>query len=162
MKKYHMQKSEREIRDRGIFDKVLSSGKFLTLALCRHNEPYIITLNYGYDAVENSVYFHTATKGLKLQFVAENPSACATIIEDHGYIEEVCSHAYRSIVFTGKIEILHNIDEKKAGLETMLIHLEKEPDIIRQRLLARNETYDNVTIMRMRIEDITGKEGNIS
>ena len=112
MAKYHMQKSEREITDPDVVEQVIKDGKFLSLALCHHNQPYILTLNYGYDSTTQSLYFHTAKRGLKLDIIEENPLACGTIIEDHGYIKEVCAHAYRSVVFSGKIEILEDLAEK--------------------------------------------------
>ena len=162
MAKYHMLKSECEINDPNIIKKVLMDGKFLTIALSLHGQPYILTLNYGYDATEQTLYFHTAKRGLKLEIIGKNPLACGTVIEDHGYISEVCSHAYKSVVFTGEIEVLEDRAEKRLGLEVMLNHLEKEPSIIKKRLLARGETYDNVVIMRLKIDEITGKEGNIA
>ena len=162
MPKYHMQKSERENIDRSVIDQVIQNGKFLTLALSDQNQPYILTLNYGYDPQTQTLYFHTAKRGLKLAIIKNNPLARGTIVEDHGYIKEVCSHAYRSVVFTGEISLLETLAEKRSGMETMLHHLEKDPDIIRKRLLARGETYENVVIMQLKIEEITGKEGNIS
>jgi nitroimidazol reductase NimA-like FMN-containing flavoprotein (pyridoxamine 5'-phosphate oxidase superfamily) len=157
-----MVKSEREITDRHEIERILKNGKYLSLALSDQNIPYILTLNYGYDTQERTLYFHTAKRGLKLEILQNNPLVCGTIIEDHGYVEKVCTHAYRSVVFTGKIEILDNAVEKQAGLEVMLSHLEDEPDIIKKRLLSRNETYENVVIMRLKIDVITGKEGNVS
>jgi nitroimidazol reductase NimA-like FMN-containing flavoprotein (pyridoxamine 5'-phosphate oxidase superfamily) len=162
MAKYHMQKSEREITDPILMKNVIRGGKFLTLALCRQNKPYVLTLNYGYEEASNCLYFHTAKRGLKIDIIQANPAVCGTIVEDHGYIESLCSHAYRSVVFTGTIEILDKFEDKKAGLEIMLNHLEKQPDVVKQRLLASNGTYQNVLIMRLKIDELTGKEGRVT
>jgi nitroimidazol reductase NimA-like FMN-containing flavoprotein (pyridoxamine 5'-phosphate oxidase superfamily) len=161
MAKYHMQKSEREITDANVIEQILKQGNFLTLALCRNNEPYVLTLNYGYDQQDICLYFHTAKQGLKLDFITDNPRACGTVVEDHGYLHGRCSHAYRSVVFSGNIYILESLTEKQLGLDIMLQHLEKEPDTVKQRLLNTVESYDSVTIMRLKIDEISGKEGNI-
>jgi nitroimidazol reductase NimA-like FMN-containing flavoprotein (pyridoxamine 5'-phosphate oxidase superfamily) len=161
MPKYHMFKSEREITNTAVIESVFRNGKFLTLALCRNNEPYILALNYGYDAENRYLYFHTAIEGLKLEILSDNPRVCGTIIEDHGYIEGKCAHAYRSVVFTGSAEILENLDDKKHGMDILLNHQEKNPEIIRKRLLAREKAYDKFVMMRIKIEDVTGKAGNV-
>lgn len=161
MVKYHMQKSECEIEDPRIIEEIIQHGKYATLALCRRHEPYILTLNYGYDPKARCMYFHTAKRGLKLEILRENPSVCGTIIEDHGYKQTFCTHAYRTVVFTGNIEILENQEEKIASIEVMVKHLEKDPDIMKKRLLDRKETYNSIFVLRLTIDEITGKEGRL-
>ena len=82
MSKYHLRKKEREITERTQVLEILKEGKFATIALCRENAPYVVTLNYGYAAVQNCLYFHSALEGLKLDFIRENPNVCATVSED--------------------------------------------------------------------------------
>ena len=52
--------------------EILKNGKFCSIALCNDNKPYIVTLSYGYDAEKHALYFHCATKGLKLDFISKN------------------------------------------------------------------------------------------
>ena len=49
MVKYHMNKAEREITDKARCGKFCTSGKYAIIAMCRDNEPYVVTLSYGYD-----------------------------------------------------------------------------------------------------------------
>jgi nitroimidazol reductase NimA-like FMN-containing flavoprotein (pyridoxamine 5'-phosphate oxidase superfamily) len=84
--KYHLiNRPDREITDEEEILRILKNGKYATLSLCKNNEPYIVTLSYGYEEQSNSLYFHCAKKGLKLVFIKNNPRVCATIIEDGGY-----------------------------------------------------------------------------
>jgi nitroimidazol reductase NimA-like FMN-containing flavoprotein (pyridoxamine 5'-phosphate oxidase superfamily) len=85
--KYHMRRGEREIKEWTVNEEILRKGKFATLALCRNNEPYIVTLSYGYESATQSLYFHCAKDGLKTEFVTGNPNICATIIQDIGYVQ---------------------------------------------------------------------------
>ncbi len=46
---YHVLRQDREIKDRFELDRIIKNNKTATLALCRNNEPYVVTLTYGYD-----------------------------------------------------------------------------------------------------------------
>lgn len=159
MHPYHMTKKEREIKDPQIMKDILKNGKYTVIALCRNNEPYVVTLSYGHDEFSNTLYFHAGNKGLKLDFIRQNPAACGTIIEDLGYKKDECSHAYRSLVYWGKITVVEDLQEKKQGMEVLFHHLEEQPDSIRERTLNNNAAYNAVTIFKMEIDYMTGKQG---
>lgn len=159
MAAYHMYKQECEITDHNSLLDILLQGKFTTLALCREHEPYLITLNYGYDRERHALYFHSALQGLKLDFLQGNPKVCGTIVEDRGYLLHQCAHAYRSLVFRGEMRVVEELDEKKHGMQILLAHLEEEPKPILQRNLNTDAAYQNVAILRVDIHDMTGKAG---
>jgi nitroimidazol reductase NimA-like FMN-containing flavoprotein (pyridoxamine 5'-phosphate oxidase superfamily) len=159
MNKYHMFKKEKEITDRSVLFEVLKRGKYSVVSLCRENQPYIVTMNYGYDEARKSLYFHSAFQGLKLEFLSQNPRVCATVIEDHGYKKDECSHAYRTVVFWGQMSLVEELSEKKHGMEVLFHHLEDDPDPIRARNFESDLDYKKVNILRLDIEDITGKQG---
>jgi len=157
MAKYHMNRKDREITDVKDIVAILQEGKYAVISMCRDNEPYIVTLNYGYD--KNALYFHNALKGLKIDFIKSNPNVCATVIEDRGYIMDECAHAYRSVVFWGKMSIVEDIVEKKHAMEILLNHLEDNPGIIKERSLKDDKVYSELGILRLDIMEITGKKG---
>ena len=50
MNKYHLKNGpNREILDKNEILELLENGKFAIISLCRDNEPYIVTLSYGFD-----------------------------------------------------------------------------------------------------------------
>ncbi len=159
MNKYHMNKQEREIKDNNEIAEILKNGKYAVISMCRDNEPYIVTLSYGYNQSENSLYFHTALKGLKLDFIRSNPSVCATVIDDGGYNSGQCEHSYRSVVFWGNMSIVEKLEEKKLGMEVLLNHLEDMPGPIKERNLKNDKVYGNMTVLKLNIEQISGKKG---
>jgi nitroimidazol reductase NimA-like FMN-containing flavoprotein (pyridoxamine 5'-phosphate oxidase superfamily) len=114
MTKYHMRRLEKEISEKQELFKILKSAKFTIISMCKENEPYLVTLSYGYDKIKNSLYFHCANEGQKIDFIKSNPNVCGTVIEDNGY-EDGCGQAYRSVVFKGKMFIVEDIQEKKYG-----------------------------------------------
>jgi hypothetical protein len=154
-----MHRKEREITDRNRMIGLLKRGKYATIAMCRGNEPYVATLNYGYDEGRNALYFHCALSGLKLDFIKRNPSVCATVIEDRGYKMNECDHAYRSVILWGEIQVVKDIHEKKHALDVMTNHLEDEPESIKQRSLKSDDVYHQLGILRLDIEEMTGKQG---
>ena len=160
MQTFHLQnRPDREIIDDNEITGILNNGKFVSISMCRNNEPYIVTLSYGYSQDSNCLYFHSSTKGLKLDFIKENPNVCATVIEDGGYIPNECAHQYKSVVFWGNMSIVTDLDEKKHGMLTLLNHLEKGPDVIKEMLLKSDASYSRMEILKLEITQIHGKAG---
>ena len=157
MQKYHMQKKEREIIDKRIIMEILKNGKFSTISMCRNDEPYIVTLSYGFDETFNCLYFHSAQNGLKLEYLKENKKVCGTILEDLGYVKSACSHKYRSIVFGGDMTIVEDLDEKKHAFDIMLKHLEDNPSKLKKRFFKSDKSYNNTCLLKLEIISITGK-----
>lgn len=157
--RYHMHKRDQLIEEQNALDEVLLDGRYMTLALCRGSEPYVVTLSYGYDAEKRALYFHTALEGLKLAFIAENSAVCGTVIEDRGYQEGRCSHAYRSVVVWGEMSEVTDPDEKRRCMLLMVDQLEADPSKMRRGLERRNEAYDKVTVLRLDIREMSGRVG---
>lgn len=153
---YHMRKAEKEIKEWATIEEIIRKGKFLTLSLARNNEPYGVTLNYGYDKQTRALYFHCAPEGLKTEFVLQNNVACASIVEDNGYQLGLCEHNYRSVIIRGKIEIVATDKAKIRGLEIMLDHLEENPAIKKEKM-PNDADLQKVAIWRMTIDEFSAK-----
>jgi nitroimidazol reductase NimA-like FMN-containing flavoprotein (pyridoxamine 5'-phosphate oxidase superfamily) len=91
-----------------------------------------VTLSYGFDAERGALYFHAAHKGLKLEFIAANPRACASIVEDLGYRNGECAHDYRSAVLFGRMSVVESPDERRHGLHVLIDHWRKDPEAVGQ------------------------------
>ncbi|MHC9538432.1 MAG: pyridoxamine 5'-phosphate oxidase family protein [Vulcanimicrobiota bacterium] len=160
MTRYHMNSKEKEITVRDELNGILKEGKYVTIAMCRDNEPYIVTLSYGYDVERNTLYSHTALKGLKLEFLSANPQVCATVIIDQGYVKNDCRHRYSSVVLWGKLEVITNLEEKNHAMEVLLRGLEEEPELLKERFIKNDSAYDSITMLRLEIAEITGKKAH--
>lgn len=152
-----MRKQEREITDKNELIEILKNGKIITIAMSRDNEPYVVTLSYGYDETKQALYFHTAVKGLKIDFIRANPNVCATVIEDKGYVVDECEQKYRSLVLWGKMIVVEELDEQKYGINVLLNHLENKPEPIYKRNIPDDTKFDKVSILRLDIKEMTGK-----
>ena len=71
---YHVRFKDREITDQAELEKIILHNKTATIALCRNDEPYVVTLTYGYDQETKTLYFHCGKKGLKIDFIKRQPA----------------------------------------------------------------------------------------
>ena len=160
MQKYHLHnRPNREIKSDSEIYEILNNGKYAVISMCRDNEPYVVTLSYGYDSENNSLYFHCSPQGLKLDFITANSQVCATVIEDGGYITNECGHNYRTVVFWGIMKIVTDIDEKKHGMKILLNHLEYNSEIIKDKLQKSDDFYSKMEVLKLDITQIYGKAG---
>lgn len=158
MPKYHLKRKDKELTDAFEINAILKNGRYTTLSMCRNDEPYIVTMNYGYDETRRSLYFHCALEGLKLEFIESNPDVCGTIIDDLGYVKGECDHHYKSLVFRGKISVVDDAGEKRHGLNVLIEHHEEHPDEAKAKLIKDDKTCDKCNILRLDIEEITAKQ----
>ena len=160
MGKYHLtHKQEREITDEAEVGRLLGDSKFAVIAMCRDNEPYVVTMSYGFDESRNALYFHCANHGMKIDFMRANPYVCATVIDDRGYFVNECSHHYRTVVLRGKLSAVESLEEKRHGLTVMIDQLEENPGPRKEKVNKYDREFDDFTILRLDIEDITAKHG---
>ncbi|MHC4608417.1 MAG: pyridoxamine 5'-phosphate oxidase family protein [Planctomycetota bacterium] len=155
MKPYHMRRKEKEITDRKEILGIIAKQKYLTLAMCRDNRPYCVTLNYGFDGEENCFLFHCAAQGKKVDFLKENPAVWCQIVEDRGYLQGECEHAYRSVHFRGTAEFVESIEEKKRALFLMIDQLEADPAAVKSKF--EDKHFAKVAVGRIRVEEMSGK-----
>ena len=160
MNTYHVRRTDREITDPEALVSILKRGRFTTISMCHEGEPYLVTLSYGYDEAANALFFHTGIEGRKLDAIKADPRVCATVIIDGGYVQTKCEHPYESVVFTGRMSLVTDPDEARAGMRVLLGHLEDEPqDVWDRNRLDSDTRFDRMRVARLDIEHLTGKAG---
>lgn len=152
---YHMRRNEYEIADVDTMKKVLSSTKYVTIALVKDSEPYLVTLSHGYDAERNCVYFHCAREGKKIDYIKANNKVWGQAMIDEGYAEE-CGQPYTSVQFLGKVTFLDSVDEKLHALTCMIRQLNKNPEKAIADL--KPESVKKLMMGRIEIEYLSGKQ----
>ncbi len=155
---YHMRRKDREIKDPSVIEAVIGAGRYAVCALCSENEPYVVTLSYGYDRRANRLYFHCAAEGRKIDILRKNPIVCLTIIEDNGYIEHECSHAYRTVVIRGKMEFVSDEEERLHAIRALIDHFEKEPALLAGKIDSSSEEWKRTCMLRLAIDESSCKE----
>lgn len=155
----HMRRKDKEVKDPSELVKPLREAAYITLALCRDNEPYIATLSHGYDEEANRVYFHCAKEGKKLDYLKANPVVWGQALLDGGYQQGSCDHLYHTTQFRGVVSFLEDPEEKRRALETMVRQLDDSPgDIIERQV--KQESWSKVHVGRIDIVEMTGKKAD--
>ena len=152
-----MRRSELEITDQSELLEIIRAGRYATIALCRDNEPYAVTLSYGHDVERSALYFHCAAEGLKLDFIRANPRACVSVIDDRGYVMTECDHHYRSLILRGEMHLIEDIAEKQHAVDVLLNHLETDPNVVRAKMPIGAEALAKTAFLRFDIREISGK-----
>lgn len=136
--------------------KVLRSTKYVILALCRDNQPYLVTLSHGYDEKHNCIYFHCAKEGKKIDYLKANNAVWGQAFIDHGYMEGKCNHLYTSVHFKGKVIFIEDLNDKRRAMECMMRQLEKDPEPMIARL--KPERLQDTMMGRIDVEYMSGKK----
>lgn len=161
MPRYHVRRTDREITAPEELRDVLRQGRFTTIAFARDNEPYLVTLSYGYDTESDSLVCHVAPEGCKLDFLRANPRICGTVVLDGGYEQGACKHYYTSVVFRGEAALIEDAEERVRGMHVLIDHLEDEPESVKVRnAIDSAKLYERMSVLRIRIDEITGKRGS--
>ncbi len=157
MQTYHLRRSEKEIADPAEWQAIIIKQKYMTLALAVDNEPYLVTLSYGYDAEAHCFYFHCAAEGRKMDYWRQNPVVWGQILEDHGYLNGKCSHAFRTVQFRGTVTFLKDLEEKRRAIDLMIDQLEPHPAAVKQQQVT-DKSVAHVVIGKITIEFMSGKQ----
>ena len=55
--------------------------------------------------------------------------------------------------------MVDDVEEKKHGVSIVLNHLESNPTVIAKRVLQNDQVFEKICVLRMTIEEISGKAG---
>ena len=158
MKEYHLRRNEKAIKDEKIISKMLKELPYLTIARSNDNNPYLVTLNYVYEAENEVFYIHCANSGKKNDYINNNSNVWGQIMDDRGYLRGECDYKYRTLHFKGNFQFIEDLKEKHRALELMIDKFEEDPEPVRVKFI-NEKALKNVNIGRIQIETITGKQG---
>jgi nitroimidazol reductase NimA-like FMN-containing flavoprotein (pyridoxamine 5'-phosphate oxidase superfamily) len=157
----HLRREDREVTDTGEIDALLLAGRFVTVAMARGDEPYLVTLSYGYDPREKALYVHASHEGQKAEWLRANPVICATVVDDRGYRDGQCEHEYASVVLRGTMTFVQDPEERRHGMRVLIGQLESDPEPVYEKHgLDRDAVYGRMAVMKVEIETITAKKGS--
>jgi nitroimidazol reductase NimA-like FMN-containing flavoprotein (pyridoxamine 5'-phosphate oxidase superfamily) len=152
---FHVRRKDREITDPSALREVLKSTKYVTVALCMDDEPYLVSLSHGYDEKRNCLYFHCADEGKKFVYWKANTKVWGQAVLDYGVTDE-CDYAYTSVHFRGKVAIIEDLSEKQHAIEVMVRQLSGNPE---EKLAEiKPEKLARTTMGRIDIDYLSGKQ----
>jgi uncharacterized protein len=157
MEKYHgLRRKEQEIRESAERKAILATTQYVTVAMCRGDEPYLVTLSHGYDEERNAIYFHCAFAGKKIEILKANNRIWGQAIVDRGYVQGKCDHLFSTVQFSGRVRFVEEAEEKRHALAVMIRQLEQEPEKVMTAKVT-DARVATTCIGRIDIEFLSGK-----
>jgi uncharacterized protein len=152
---FHVRRKDREITDLAEMRLVLLNTKYVTVALCMQDEPYLVPLSHGYDQAKNCIYFHCAPEGKKLVYAKTNSKVWGQAVLDFGVTEE-CDYAYTSVHFKGKLSLISDLAEKQHAMEVLVRQVSLNPEEKLAKL--KLEKIEKITMGRIDVTYMSGKK----
>ena len=152
---FYVRRKDREITDLEELRQVLKTTKYISIAICRNNEPYLISLSHGYDEAKNCLYFHCAPEGKKLVYLKANNRVWGQAVLDFGVTEE-CDYAYTSVHFSGKTHLIEDLTEKLHAIEVLVRQVSLSPEAKLAKI--KPERLVSITMGRIDIDYMSGKK----
>lgn len=117
-----MRRKDREITDRKEIESIIARASVCRLAMVNENKPYMVPLCFGYR--ENTLYFHSAHKGKKLDILRKNNQVCFEIESGCEPVKgkKACDWGmkFQSVIGFGKAIFLTDLKSKLEALETIM------------------------------------------
>ena len=149
---HKMRRSRQQLTDEAT-KEILRNGREMTLALADGDGfPYAVPVNFVYDG--NSIFFHSAPSGHKIDTLSHNNRVSACIIDKGDIVPEEFTTYFRSAIIFGEARFINNIDEKIKIFE--MLSEKYSPGIDPAAEIAR--FINHVAIIRIDIIRMTGKE----
>jgi nitroimidazol reductase NimA-like FMN-containing flavoprotein (pyridoxamine 5'-phosphate oxidase superfamily) len=149
-----MRRKDKEITDSVKIESIIKRSVVCRLGLLDENRPYIVPLCFGYK--DNTLYFHSANKGRKIDILRRNHTVCFEFDIDCEPIkaDNPCEWGmkYKSVVGSGKAYFVDDFEAKCDALDIIMAQYS-------------DGTFDhpktkvkNTLIIRVEIEHMTGKQ----
>lgn len=122
---YSMRRKEKEIQDRNQIDQIIAQAQVCRVGLSSANRPYIVPVSFGYDG--QVIYFHTATEGMKIDYMASNPQVCFEFEHDvqvipHEHSACKWTVSFYSVIGFGTVSEITDPEHKRHALSRIVEH----------------------------------------
>ncbi|MDR2884803.1 MAG: pyridoxamine 5'-phosphate oxidase family protein [Deferribacteraceae bacterium] len=146
-----MRRKEKRCTDHKILLDFLNEAKVMNLAMQTGGAPYVIPLHYVYN--NDSLYFHCANEGYKIELMQKYPEVGFTINEFERTISTNANNPcatgsrYKSIVGDARAEIVKSNCNKVAILNALMAKYTGRTEAIE----FKDETLAEVNIVKLAI-----------
>jgi len=149
-----MRRKEKEITDKTAIESIILKSSVCRLAFSEEDRPYIVPLCFGYE--DDTLYFHSAREGRKLNILRKNKKVCFEFDIDNEIVEadDACGWGmnYQSVIGFGKGSIIDGIESKRKALNIIMQHYSRNSYEYPDKIVKKT------VIIKVEIEHITGKK----
>jgi len=156
-----MRRKDREVTDLDQIFEIINRCNIAHIGMIDQGKPYVVALNFGYERKKDALilYFHSAYEGRKMDVLKRNPSVYFQMNCINEFIEgnqeNPCAYGFRydSVMGSGQVEFIEDLEQKAHALNCMIHHLGKTEDTFDfpEANLKKTSVYRVITT------DFTGK-----
>lgn len=147
-----MRKAERQMNNNDAV-RLLEAGEYGILStIGKDGRPLGTPLSY--IVKDNSIYFHCAKEGHKLDNIMNNNNVSFTVVGRTKVLQQKFSTEYESVIVSGRASFVN--DEEKIGALKAIIY-KYSPDFIEEGMSYIERAADKTCVVRIEISELTGK-----
>ena len=148
-----MRRKDKEITDRAEIEAIIKKALVCRLAMVDENEPYIVPLCFGFR--ENSLYFHSAIHGRKIDILRKNTRTCFEFDVDCEIRsgEKACDFSMRfgSVIGFGTATFLEEPEAKRDALDIIMAQYAED------KFTYTDSAIEKIVVIKVDIDRMTGK-----
>ena len=152
-----MRRKDKEVTDKKAIEDIILRSTVCRLGMCDRHYPYIVPLCFGFK--DNTLYFHSAPKGKKIDILKKNPNVCFEFDIFTQVIKsaKACKWGmtYRSVIGYGKASFVTDENLKRQAFD---IIMKQYAD---GSFLYEETSLTSTVIIKVNIESMTGKNSDI-
>ena len=157
-----MRRKDREITDRQAIIDIIENCQCCRIGFQDDGEVYIVPLNFGFEYSEQRIvfYFHGAKEGRKIDLIAKSPYVGFEMDTNHEVYAKsnngtACTYTarFQSVIGTGKVSMVCNVEEKKHGLLLLMKHTTQKCE-----WSFDEKMLNAVAVFKLEVEKLSCKE----
>ncbi|MGC3963642.1 MAG: pyridoxamine 5'-phosphate oxidase family protein [Rhodocyclaceae bacterium] len=149
-----MRRKAREMTDPAQIESVLRQEKLMHLAMSQKEVPFLVPVYFGWDG--QSLYFHSANAGSKIEILQANPEVCFEISSVTGFVEaqEACDFEaqHRTVIGFGRAVFIEDEAEKIRALNLIVARFTD------QRFEYPKQNLAKTFVIRIDVRAMKGKQ----
>ena len=133
-----MIRKEKEVADSEIITAIINDCSVCRLGLSLNDNPYVVPVSFGYDGA--SIYFHTAKKGKKIEYINANNKVCFELERGVQVVPNESNpckwtFSFQSVIGYGKIYELKEKSDETDGFNHIMEHYSKKKWVFDEKIL---------------------------
>ena len=150
----NMRRKDRQMSDEAAVALLQHADYGVLSSLDDEGQPYGVPVNYAFDG-KDSIYFHGAKEGHKLDNLKIHPKVCFTVVGNHQVMDWKFSTAYASVIAFGIAEEVEG-DDKYQALK--MLAMKYSPNFMEKFEKNIDTAIIPTQVMKISVKQLTGKE----
>lgn len=137
--------------------ELLTNGEygFLATGTSKNGYGYGVPLNFTFDAEKNTIYFHCARQGHKIDNLTQHALVSFCVVGKTQVVPNKFTTLYESVMAFGKAELVENETEVINALQTLIEKYSSEYKVSGEKYIQ--QLIHRTQVVRIDINHITAK-----